>query len=548
MSERQKHILISLSISIGVLVANFWHIISQWFNNPHDRLYIWIAHYYADYFLYVSQIAQGIRGNWIISSSMYTNEPIPDTWVYWPNVLIGKIGSGVTTSPFILYTLSLVLFVSVLLFLLYTLTRLIFPKQPHIQRIAFLFCTTASNFIHIPALLSRGEFSLTHQMWFSPTPALNRFGGVPHQTLQTILLLCVILLSARLFIFPQRLKQGVPIYLLFIIMCFFAATVSPIQMLLVSSAIVFTLVVFKPNLQSIIPVTLGLLAAATGAYMVNNAFDQSPLYTVAKAWEAAQGVTASGIGLLLAMGPISVLLPFGVYAFLKKLSPLRLILFSYGLISFAAFVSPIPHILTTSPTRWIHPASFVIWYCIAALGTIELSTLFSRVYTSIDTKRIRISHICSSMLIVTYILITLPAIITQVRARSTKEAASILYSDVNHVPLPIISALSTLEILPNTGVVLTDPTLPYDALVPIFTGKRSFTGHPVHTLFPQVKEQLRQQFFSGTMNEQTAKQFLTDHSIHYVIASAPAARILPSYSFLTSSYYNEAITIYETKK
>lgn len=103
----------------------------------------------------------------------------------------------------------------------------------------------------------------------------------------------------------------------------------------------------------------------------------------------------------------------------------------------------------------------------------------------------------------------------------------------------------TLASLPDTGVVLTDPTLPYDAMVPIRSGKRSFTGHPVHTLFPQVKEQLRQQFFMGAMDETTARQFLKDHAIGYIMASTQATKTLPSYPFMKSSHYNEDITLYE---
>ncbi len=533
MKHTYKNIFISCTIGAFVIGMNFWHVITQWLNNPSERFYIWIAHYYADYFLYVSQIAQGVRGNWIFSRAMYTNEFIPDTWVYWPNVLIGKVGSIVNTSPFILYSLSLLIFVVLLLFLIYTLTRHVFPTQPHIQLLAFLFCATASNFPNINALITRNEFSLMHEMWFSPTPALNRFGGVPHQTLQTILLLCSILLCTKLFIYPQRVKLFTIYCLLFAVACFLTATISPIQMLILYVSIAGSLIILKPNRLTTISLAIGGLSATLGAYMVNHAFDASILYTFAKNWEASQPVTTSLPTLFLAMGPISLMMPFGIKGFLKKHTPLTLILFLYGGLSVALFISPIPHFLHTSPVRWIHPASFSIWYCLSALGVYELSS------------RVHQSRALSSLIILLYLILTFPALIAQVDIRSSKKTASILYSDVNHVPTLVISTLTTHRL---TDVVLTDPTLPYDALVPILTGKRSFTGHPVHTLYPQVKEQLRWQFFTGSMKENVAKQFLTDHSIGSIIVSTLSKHTLSSYSFLTASYSNEAIIIYETKK
>lgn len=554
MRPKTSEKLFILLVGISVLVADLWHVITQWIANPPDRYFTGIAHYYADYFLYVSQIAQGVRGNWIWSKSMYTNEILPDTWVYWPNVLIGRLGGIFTTSPFMIYGISLAVFVAILLLIIYEIARNVFPKRPTAQLIAFLFCATASNFADIPSLISRGTFRQLNEMWFSPTPALNRLGGVPHQTLQTILLLGVVLIFSTLISDSMRSlnhdRKNKWFRSVFIILCFLAATISPIQMVLVSFAIVVTTYVnvyrdrIRHVLPQIIPISLGLAVAALGAYLVNRAFDTSSLYAIAKLWEASQTVDITILSFLLAMGPIILLIPFGVRSFLKSLTPLRLVLLLYGAASLGIVFTPIPKLMGTSPTRWIHPASYVIFPLLAAEGIINIATILSRAISRImnHTYGITKQHIFSFALLVCTILysvFTIPAIIAQVNARSTREASPVLFSDLNHIPKNAVAALTTLKKLPGDGVVLTDPSLPYDILVPIMSGKTSFTGHPVHTLYPDVKETLRQKFFDGAMTDDDMKQFFADHRIRYILTDRTLTNPM-----ISPAYQNSDILIY----
>lgn len=472
-------------ISIGVVTANAWHVITRWMLNPQDRFFTGIAHYFADYFLYVSQIAQGVSGNWIVSEAMYTNEPIPDAWTYWPNVLLGRIGSVFTTNPFLIYNAGLVICVTLLLFMLWHLVRRVFPAQPFTREIAFLFLATASNFPDIRALVTNGTFGLAGDTWFSPTPALNRLGGVPHQTLQTILILCVILLL------PKCTKFLSFHTIVFALTCFLAATLSPIQMLLLCGAMVLTMLIGKKHYSAL----TGVAAAALGAYLVNRSFDASPLYVFAKQWEAAQTASIALPAFLLGLGPVVLVIPFGIRTYLKSTTPLRILLLLYGAASLLTFFTPIPKLLGTSPTRWIHPASFVVLYLIAAEGFVSI------------TKKAPLLMIILTAL---YVFLTIPALAAQINARKT------IPYDLNHVPNAVITALRAARSLPGNGVILTDPDLPYDVIVPIFSGKPSFTGHPVHTLYPETKSALRTRFFEGSMTAAERKQFFADHRIGYL--------------------------------
>ena len=130
--------MIAAILSISILTVNFWHVISEWLNNPPGNFFVGIAHYYKDYFLYVSQMAEGMNGHILSYAPMYTNERLPETFVYWPNVLMGHIGGMFTSNPFVVYLAFLLLLCSILCLLLWILAKQLFPKNPTLQTTAFL--------------------------------------------------------------------------------------------------------------------------------------------------------------------------------------------------------------------------------------------------------------------------------------------------------------------------------------------------------------------------------------------------------------------------
>ena len=541
-AKRTETILIGM-IAAGIVIANFWHVLVSWIAMPPGTYFTWIAHYYADYFLYASQIAEGIRGNRFVSRSLFTNEPVAATWVYWPNVLIGNLGSMTGLSAFSSYSASLFLLVITLLFLIYAVTKRLFPTNPLTRVIGFLFAVTASNFISLPSLFKTGTLTLWRDMWFSPTPALNRLGGVPHQALQTVLILSVILLFERVVTAKEQPKRSGRAFIALPLLCFLAATLSPIQLLLLCAAILLTTAIQSPSPTGLLSIGVSLMTAGIGAYLVNASFDASPVYAAAKNWESAQRVSVSLPAILLAMGPIIFFLPFGVPAFVRTLSPMKLVFILYGGLSLAVFVSPVPTLLHTSPIRWIHPASLLMYYLIAAEGLLMLSRLLTdTMHRRLPTlEKTTLMTVIMNVLLCLYCLITVPAIIHQVQSRMTP----VLSSPLNYVPREDMAILTALAQMPESAVVLTDPTLPYDVMIPAIAGKRSFTGHPIHTLYGSTKEQLRTRFFSGQMTSAEAQKFLSDHTIGTVVYAYATAKPNPPYPFLRETFQNGKAAIYE---
>jgi hypothetical protein len=467
-------------IALALALINSWHVIVPWIQRPPDAVFTGIAHYFADFFLYIAQMREGT----LYSSHWFTNEPMAATWIYWFNGLVGRAGSIVGLSPFATYNITLIALVLGLCVLWWALIKRVFADN-FTRLVAFVFVLTASQAPNAAVF------------WFSPTPALNRLGGVPHQMLQTLFILAVI------YIFIARPKS-----LLIIPLAFLASTANPIQMLLVVAAAAL-----------IMPKRLPMLAipALIGAVLVNKEFAAQPVLIAAKAWEAAQHIRVGFLQFLLSIGPIVLLIPFGVKRFLKQKDPLRRLFFAYGALSMAVFFSPIPTLLGTASVRWLSPAAYALLPLLAAAGLPKSRYKF--------------------LLLALYVLVTTPVLASQVGSRMTPQP-------LNYVSRPVVDGISQLEKEPD-GVVLTDPLLPYDVLIPVFAQHSSFTGHPIHTLYPEVKERLREEFFSGIWSEEQTREFLTNHRIGYVITVVENSRFDHS-SLVHKLYQNEVLTLFQT--
>ncbi len=492
--ERTAVILFAIAFS----VLNSLEVIVQWIKNPPDRIFTGISHFFADYFLYVSQFSEGARGSWIFARLLFTNEPMQKTWIYWFNVTLGHMGSIVGLSPFASYNVSLMILVFFLILLWHRVSTLLYPTDRLSRWTSFIFITTASSFFDGKSFLG--------QFWFSPGLAFNRLGGVPHQVFQTILFLLLITSKNRLALVG---------------LSFLAGTANPVQMLIFLIAWSITTIVLQPKKP--LPLLIVILFGGLGAWLTNLEFSKQTVFAAAKAWELSQHVPTGLFTLLLTVGPIIILVPFGLGRYLKKLSPLRFLFLMYGTLAIVLFLSPIPRLLGVSPSRFLNPAPYAV---LAILATEGMNKKF--------------------VLLLIYLFLTIPALYHQGIDRITPYRNPLLLMDTmyNHVPVKTVEGLRFLATLPpaeNAPVVLTDPHYPIEVLVPVFSGKISFSGHPIHTLYPNEKEALRQRFFGGNMNTEEAKIFLTNHRVGYIIA-APNANL--PFPFLSKVYQNKEMVIF----
>ncbi len=525
----EKLFVIALSLIFTVL--NSLHVIIQLVSNRPDQVFTGIAHSVEDYFLYVDVMAQGAAGR-LTAATHFTNETLPPMMFYWFNTILGWLGHLVGLSPFATYNVAVILLVFSLCLLWYKLCSLIFPNDRPARLTAFLFILTASSFVDPKGFFADGRLDLLFPFWFSPTPAFNRLGNVPHQIFQTILIILLIIVYCK-----KNIRFSILHSLFLVLITFITALINPIQLLLVMAAAILTTLWKKTHRIH----CLLLVAVAVPSLLLSKLTLSHPIIASANAWEAWQFQQIPPIQLLVAIGPVAILALFGFIPFLRRLTIIRLMFLSYGLLSFAAFYSPLYRITGTAVARFLHPAAYGILGILGAEGVSQVS----RVMHHVSRKQISfvIWHLS---FIILYLILTLPALYSQINARTNPALQTIssatLTSNLNHVPGPVVDALTWLasqeQVLRSYSVVLTDPVLPYDVLVPVFTGKISFTGHPIHTLYPDVKEDLRQQFFNGKMNEDEAKQFLTNHRIGFALSNRAS---LP---FATKVFSNDSINVF----
>lgn len=497
-SRRTEWLFVGI-IAITMSALNQFHVIREWLTNPPDRYFTGIAHYFADFFLYTAQMKQGAGGA-LLYYHRFTNELVPPTWIYWFNNLLGFIGHLFGLSPFATYNVSLFLLVIISILLFYYLLVMLYPTDRIKRIIALVFILTAS-----PLFL----FGAPGGLWFSPSLAFNRIGGVPHQVFQTILFVLLTMSLARKSLFM------IPIAIL-------ASSANPIQMLIFILAASVTTRVGLPLL-------ILLSFSFPVAVFTNKQFD-SPILSVSKVWETAQWVNRSLPFVLTSIGPILLFIPFGTWPFLKKFRPLNILIFSYAALSFLLFFSPIPALLSTTPIRYLHPASYILLPILAVEGIFVLGK----------------NRIGISLLILLYALLTIPSFTRELAARITPATnpGVLMDTEFNHVPMPVVSALTWLggqPTDPSRPVVLVDSNKRIEILVPAFADKIVFSGHPLHTLYPEVKEKLRKDFFEGKMTVEEQKQFLTNHRIGWIISQKKQI------SFASPVFTNDELTIFTVK-
>ena len=126
----------------------------------------------------------------------------------------------------------------------------------------------------------------------------------------------------------------------------------------------------------------------------------------------------------------------------------------------------------------------------------------------------------------------------------------LLTTEYNHVPMETADAFAFLLDQPTDErrpVVLMDSEWRYEVLVPVLANKVSFSGHPIHTLFYEDKERLRDEFYAGFWSEGQVQEFLDDHRIGYVVASPTtgATDYVSGLPMLQEIYTSPTVNIYK---
>lgn len=540
-------------LAILAAVANQAPVFVGWFNQPPHTVFTASIQYWADYFLYTAQMAEGAAGQ-LWYTQRFTGEPLPPTWMYWFNNVLGWLGHLVGLSPFAVYNTALFLLVSCSLVLVFLVLCRSFPDDPAARIGGFLLYLIGSPLPDLSVLLNQHRLLFPDDLWFSPAPVFNRLGGVPHQVWQTILFLLLSIMFIKALKLTSRNSSAAPkTYLLLAAISMLAASANPLPILVFLPAAAVTGLWsafrhtsgYKPALTALL---ITGLAALPAAWLINREFS-SPIFAAAKVWELRQYVNTGFRHFLVSLGPLTLFLPFGLFALVRTKSTTAVLFSATAIVSAAFFLSPLPRLLGTVPSRYQFPAGYAGLTILALLGMQKLSRTLR---TVVEKIRLGPGNLFLILFLAGALILDLPGSIADFSARLTPAGDPVLLAGslYAYVPNPVAGALTWLKGQPDNPlrpVVMVDSGMPIEIMVPVFTDKTVFNGHPIHTLHPDEKERLRQMFFSRSLRSSDAEAFLQQNRIGYIIAGTLQG--FPLYAqnlpFLSKIYKNAMITIYQ---
>lgn len=516
---------------------------------PTGFVYLGTIHYWEDYFYYLNHFVQGVHGGWL-TVAQYTSEVTPKTIIYWPNILLGKIGGILGLQPIYSYTLSVIILSCILIILFYCILRFVFSKGP-LALYGTVIGVCATSIMNRIVQPEGPVIWWPFQIWRSPHFAFDRLGGAPNHLIQTI---CFFLLTFFCF-YPTHPDAGQSSNKRFRYVLLFGALLSamvltslnPTHTLIFLGCLWLTRVFFLfsrnsrscpvdwLSLCSVSAVVLAFIVAVAQIYTI-------PLYRQATTWEALQQNISTVPFVLLSIGPIAFLAVIGFLARVRRLSEPEffgaiMIAGTYGL-----FLSPIPKLMGITNLRVIFPATYVFFAAFAVSGTMVLSNLMTR---WIHIKR----QAGVTIILVLYLALSIPTLVWEIRQKLPKKET---YTDMTYfLPKPISEGFQFLQrIKPYDDIVLASPLVHLDTLVPAFSGHTTYSGHMLMTLNNAEKQKSALEFFRKTLDASTASSFLASGNIRYVFTTSFDGSFTDferAYPFLMQVFTNQSVRIYTVR-
>ncbi len=487
--------MIVVFIALILTIANSSNFLAGLWRTNQGEVYLGTTHYWEDYFFYVSQFFQGAHGGWL-TLNRYTSETTPASILFWPNVILGKVGGLVGLPPQISYNVSIMLLSFGVLIILSRLSL-----------IAFLLAALSTSLIN--RIWVNGQpMWYPFQLWKTPNFALDRLGGVPHQLVQTLLFLLLV----YVWFFVQKKRV-----LFSMILMTLLTTLNPVMSGL------FLVATWVTGQGNFFVTTVFLIVS-----LYYNTLTNAQPHIQSKLWEASQQTTTTPLFMLLSIGPVSLLGLVGAWAAIKRgARPIEW--FSGALIaaSYSLYFSPIPKLVGIGNSRVLFPALYAAW------GILGASAMPS-------------SKKMTTILLVLFLLLTIPTLkweLGQKLAVKPEERIPLLY-----LPSDIYKAFVSLQTIGTfDDIVLANPGSHMDAMVPALTGHTGYTGHPFATIGSEEKQAEVSRFFRGEMTVGEAEGWLRDRQIRYILTTTfdgDSSRLHQAYPFLNVLFTTGNATIW----
>lgn len=525
-----RQLLLVLAVCFAVSLLSISHVLVGAFRTPPGYFYLWTGHYYTDYFAYVQAMSQGARGRWLVENP-YTTEEEPATFLAWgPDLLLGKAGGFFGLSPFLSYWLAIAVFAFILAFVTFwTIHRLLADKPFSFQFFAFLLTLFVA-----PFLGAKGNILEPFDSWYLPVHFFKRYGSIPRRFLDQILGIVVLLTSANLLersgdksLGKNLVKAVIAGFVLSFLLTFSFVPINLAASVFLTG--LFLLIkAWRENKEKFFRILLFLgvigMILLPAALWIRHCSFLSPSLQRCGAWDFSQQVKLSPSQIFLLLGPAVFFIPLGIIRYFRGNSVLKTLVAFYFFWAVVFFFSPLSLFLKTTNARFLDSLIYLPLGVWAAEG--------------LENKR----RLVFGILVALLVFLLIPANVFFFKERQSDSGLLTL----SNLPFEFLEGFSFLEKEKETGVVLTTPWSDLGLLTPVFTSRKVFVGHSLLTARFSEKRTISALFFTGSMTEGEAKNFLAENDIGFVVTGIRDRNSgrLDEYSFLNPVFKNNQIVIY----
>ncbi len=468
-------------------------------NRPPNTVFLGTIHYWEDYFLYLNHFFQGAHGAFL-TANRYTSEVTPPSILYWTDVWMGKFGGLFGLSPIASYHVSLLVVTMLTLIVMYILLQKMFPKSKMYALVGFLFAALSTSLMnHI--YVHENPMWYPFQLWKTPHFALDRLGGVPHQTLQSLIFFLLTILC-----FSRDTKHPKMKLVLIGILAFSLTTINPIQAIIFLGAFLATQGVLFVQKKPVPYKKVLVLSLVTAGTFISVYFLSTTLpHSQARAWDGQQHTLTTLPFLMMSLGPISILLLFGILPSLLSGNGLFIFAVILTLGTYSLFLSKIPQSFGISNLRIVFPALYPFFGGVAVNGVLFIAKKLKKIIPPMTTI---------TAIILLFILISLPTLYWEIDQKIQSQADT---KDHDlYLPTSIYDMFTALTSIGQfNDVVLANPKTHMDTLVPALSGHTTYSGHMLLTIRSGEKQANASQFF--TLNKPDAKNWIKGMDIRYVL-------------------------------
>jgi hypothetical protein len=507
-------ILLLVFLAVSLFYALFKYMYGLW-QTPDGMVFLGTVHHPTDYFIYLSEIAQG-KTRWFSSEVLQSADvPFP-TLVRWVNVFWGHIWSLFGLGPIAAYQATNVLFTVAVVALSYLLAVEVVGKK--IAPLTLLLYLTEFPF---PAFTQTdtGYSVGVYDFWYIMGNPFNRFNNIPHHLIGSAAVLSIILVTIwwQRNRFPSRMRKR---FLLLVppVAGFALGGINAVHLIFTLGILGFSVMLIsafhKPfglrrsiaqGVHGLMPVLLAGLGGLPIILHLKQVLSVPP-YSQMISWEATHQLYLTVEQFIYGYGPVMLAAPIGLVLLLQKryrtsFAPLVSIAFTVA--GIGMYFSHLPESLSLGKVRFLLP---VMNLFLCSMGALAIVTVIGRLR--------KIGNPLALLLGILYAGLTLPSAYTLTRE------AMVLYQDHNNANYYLQRPF--YEIIKSSGKTsdATDIFLiqwPFNTILPGITGRRTYFSEALLANNAQTKSENIFAFFSHGMTPAQMRIFLKENRITRVI-------------------------------